>query len=126
MSDSNATTTQQENFSAVDASAADKGKGKSAATEPITTQEVSMEEEDSSDDDDDAVDPTAPIADEEDVDNMEEIDPSNIINSGRRTRGRQIDFAKAAAELPEDDDDEEEDDDFNEEVEGGDSRMDED
>ncbi len=41
---------------------------------------------------------------------MEEIDPSNIITDGRRTRGRQIDFAKAAEELPEDEDDDEEDD----------------
>lgn len=41
---------------------------------------------------------------------MEEIDLDNII--GRRTRGRNIDFAKAAEELPEDDEDEDEDDDF--------------
>ncbi len=47
---------------------------------------------------------------------MEEIDTSNIISDGRRTRGRQIDFAKAAQELPEDDDDEEDDDDFEEPV----------
>lgn len=45
---------------------------------------------------------------------MEEIDTGNIISDGRRTRGRQIDFAKAAEELPEEDDDEEEDDDFEE------------
>jgi hypothetical protein len=48
-------------------------------------------------------------ADEED--GMEEIDLDNVI--GRRTRGKQIDFAKAAAENPvEDDDDDDEDDDF--------------
>ena len=47
---------------------------------------------------------------------MEEIDTDNIIAGGRRTRGRNIDFAKAAAELPEEDDDEEDDDYF----EGGD------
>ena len=41
---------------------------------------------------------------------MEEIDLDNII--GRRTRGRNIDFAKAAEELPEDEEDEDEDDDF--------------
>lgn len=45
---------------------------------------------------------------------MEEIDTNNIV--GRRTRGRQIDFAKAAQELPEDDEDEEDDDDFEEPV----------
>lgn len=44
---------------------------------------------------------------------MEEIDTSNIISDGRRTRGRKIDFAKAAEDFPEDDDeDEDEDDDF--------------
>ena len=52
------------------------------------------------------------IVDEPDEDNMEEIDLDNIIPDGRRTRGRQIDFAKAAEELPEDDEDEDEDDDF--------------
>lgn len=43
---------------------------------------------------------------------MEEIDLENIITDGRRTRGKQIDFAKAAKELPEEDEDEEDDDDF--------------
>ena len=52
--------------------------------------------------------------DDVDEDNMEEIDTSNIV--GRRTRGRQIDFAKAAQDLPEDDEDEEDDDDFEEPV----------
>lgn len=50
-------------------------------------------------------------ADEEDADNMEEIDTSNIINDGRRTRGRKIDFAKAAEQFPEEEDEDEEDDD---------------
>ena len=53
------------------------------------------------------------IADEPDEDNMEEIDTDNIITDGRRTRGLQIDFVKAAKEL-EGDDDEEDDDDFEE------------
>jgi hypothetical protein len=53
-------------------------------------------------------------ADDVDEDNMEEIDLNNIV--GRRTRGRQIDFAKAAQDLPEDDDDEDDDDDFEEPV----------
>lgn len=52
---------------------------------------------------------------------MEEIDLDNVI--GRRTRGKVIDFAKAAQENPvENDEDEEEDDDFVAE----DERMDED
>ena len=42
---------------------------------------------------------------------MEEIDPSNIVE-GRRTRGAQIDFAKAAEQHPADDEDEEDDEDF--------------
>jgi hypothetical protein len=62
------------------------------------------------------------IADEADEDNMEEIDTSNII--GRRTRGRQIDFAKAAEELPEEDDEEEDDDDF-EDPQADEDRMEE-
>lgn len=41
---------------------------------------------------------------------MAEIDPTNIV--GRRTRGKNIDFAKAAQELGEDED-EEDDEDFN-------------
>ena len=52
---------------------------------------------------------------EPDEDNMEEIDTDNILSNGRRTRGKNIDFAKAAEELPEDgDDDDEDDDDFEE------------
>jgi hypothetical protein len=41
---------------------------------------------------------------------MEEIDEENIM--GRRTRGRNIDFAEAAKNLDGDDDDDEEDGDF--------------
>lgn len=53
---------------------------------------------------------------EDDDDNMEEIDTDNIINDGRRTRGKTIDFAKAAENAGDelDDDDDEEDDDFEE------------
>lgn len=52
-------------------------------------------------------------AEEPDEDNMEEIDLDNIIPDGRRTRGKQIDYAKAAAEMgPDEDEDEDEDDDF--------------
>lgn len=55
-------------------------------------------------------------AEEEDDDNMEEIDTDNIISDGRRTRGKSIDFAKAAENAGDelDDDDDEEDDDFEE------------
>lgn len=54
---------------------------------------------------------TSSTAEEEDEDNMEEIDTDNIIDGGRRTRGKRIDFAKAAAENPAEDDDDDEDDD---------------
>lgn len=56
---------------------------------------------------------------------MEEIDPKNIVEGGRRTRGRIIDFAKAAEENPpQDDDDEEDDDDFKAPDEDKDTKMD--
>lgn len=49
---------------------------------------------------------------EDDEDNMEEIDTENIIYSERRTRGKVIDFAKAAEQAPPAEEDEEDDDDF--------------
>jgi hypothetical protein len=52
------------------------------------------------------------LVDEPDEDNMEEIDLNNIIDNGRRTRGKTIDFAKAAEEAGDDEEDDEEDDDF--------------
>ena len=52
---------------------------------------------------------------EEDDDNMEEITSENILASGRRTRGKEINFAQAAKDQPADEeDDEEEDEDFEE------------
>ncbi|KAF2734041.1 hypothetical protein EJ04DRAFT_524027 [Polyplosphaeria fusca] len=50
------------------------------------------------------------IVEPEDEDNMEEIDTGNIV--GRRTRGKQIDFAEAAKNM-DDEEDEDDDDDFN-------------
>ncbi len=55
------------------------------------------------------------LVEPEDEDNMEEIDTNNIITDGRRTRGKAIDFAKAAQEAGDEDEDEEEDGDFEEE-----------
>lgn len=49
---------------------------------------------------------------EEEDDDLAEIDSKNIITTGRRTRGKQIDFAKAAAEQPALEDDSEDDEDF--------------
>ena len=45
---------------------------------------------------------------------MEEISTENIISDGRRTRGKSIDYAKAAAEAQDLDDDEDDDEDFEE------------
>ena len=57
-------------------------------------------------------------AEEEDEDNMEEISTDNILPG--RTRGKNIDYAKAAeAQDEEEDDDEDEDEDF----EGEDEEM---
>lgn len=53
---------------------------------------------------------------------MEEIDLNNIVEGGRRTRGRVIDFAKAAEENPAEEEDDEDDDDFA----ADESKMDED
>lgn len=51
-------------------------------------------------------------AEEEDLDNMEEITTDNIINDGRRTRGKKIDFTKAPVDADDLDDDEEDDDEY--------------
>lgn len=56
MSSINGSVTQKENVHP-DASTADKGKGKGAATEPTTTQDVSMDEDESSDEEE--VDPVS-------------------------------------------------------------------
>ncbi|KAH9449110.1 hypothetical protein MJO28_010231 [Puccinia striiformis f. sp. tritici] len=60
-----------------------------------------------------APDPTAggsmDIEDDNDeIDDLAEIDPSNII-SGSRTRGKKIDFSKAEVDAADEDDDEDED-----------------
>ena len=57
---------------------------------------------------------------------MEEIDPSNIVAGGRRTRGKVIDWAKAAENVPTNEEDEEDDEDFEAEGEKEDDKMDED
>ena len=43
---------------------------------------------------------------------MEEIDTSNIISTGRRTRGKVIDFTKVSTEGGAEEEDEDEDDDY--------------
>ncbi|KAI1185096.1 histone chaperone domain CHZ-domain-containing protein [Nemania serpens] len=98
-----------------------KGKGKAVATEEPVDHSMDEEEDDDSGDEE--------VGDEVDDDNMEEIDLNNIVDGGRRTRGRVIDWAKAAEENPADDDDDDDDeDDFHPEgeVEGDGDKMDED
>ncbi|KAF2858639.1 hypothetical protein K470DRAFT_259634 [Piedraia hortae CBS 480.64] len=76
----------------------DKGKGKA----PNVGSVDSSEDEEETDAD---VEPEEP-----EEDNLEEIDPTNIVNS--RTRGKNIDYSKASKEMAEDDDDDAEDEDF--------------
>ncbi|KAK1254301.1 hypothetical protein MKX08_008296 [Trichoderma sp. CBMAI-0020] len=84
-----------------DSFAESKGKGK--ATQDDVPHAVAMDEDDDEDDDDDE--------DElEEDDGLEEIDLNNIVEGGRRTRGAQIDYARAAEQTPMDDDEDEEDD----------------
>ncbi|KAK1772556.1 histone chaperone domain CHZ-domain-containing protein [Phialemonium atrogriseum] len=100
-----------------------KGKGKAVATEDRHAQDTAMNEDDDDEDEDEEGDEDAEGAEEEEEDGLEEIDLDNVV--GRRTRGKVIDFAKAAEELPAENDEDEEDDDDFEGDEGGD-RMDED
>lgn len=94
-----------------------EGKGKGKATD--APHDVSMGEDDSSSDEETgAEDDLKEEPEEKDEDNMEEIDTDNIISDGRRTRGKAIDFAKAAENAGDElDDDDDEDDDFEEEEE---------
>ncbi|KAI9823108.1 MAG: hypothetical protein M1826_000259 [Phylliscum demangeonii] len=103
-----------------------KGKGKGRAIEDAEDDDEMDDEED--DDDDDEDDEADLEDDEEDEDEemggddetaktgtdhgpvLEKVSTTNIINSGRRTRGKNIDFAKAGDDLV--DEDEDEDDDF--------------
>ncbi|WYZ37517.1 hypothetical protein EsH8_II_001023 [Colletotrichum jinshuiense] len=97
-----------------------KGKGKAVAAEETVEKSDAMEEDEDSSDEEE----TAEVAEAgDDEDGMDEIDLNNIVEGGRRTRGRVIDFAKAAQENPAEDEDDEDDDDFHA---PDDSRMDED
>lgn len=106
-----------------------KGKGKAPATEnPAPVVDDDEDDEDEEEDEHEGahgqsmstrltiLQTLTQFADEEeaDEDNMEEIEEENIIADGRRTRGKNIDFAKAAEGLDDEDleDDEEDDGDF--------------
>jgi len=90
----------------------DKGKGKAQVVEDDSSSDEEME----------IGDETLEV--EEEDDEFAEIDTSNIIQSGRRTRGNQIDFAAAQVDEMTDDDDDDEDDDFKAPVEDEDDAMD--
>ncbi|KAI0200537.1 histone chaperone domain CHZ-domain-containing protein [Astrocystis sublimbata] len=96
-----------------------KGKGKAVAGEEPVDQSMDEDEDEDSGEEE--------VADADDDDNMDEIDLGNIVDGGRRTRGRVIDWAKAAEEHPADDDDDDEDEeDFQPEGETDGDKMDED
>ncbi|OTB04301.1 hypothetical protein M426DRAFT_320890 [Hypoxylon sp. CI-4A] len=101
-----------------DESVESKGKGKAAAQDPVDT---AMDEDDDDDDEEEAEG-----GDEDADDNLDEIDPSNIVAGGRRTRGRVIDWAKAAQDNPAEDDDEDDEEDYEPAVEEEGDKMDED
>lgn len=82
-----------------------KGKGKAAAESEDHPMGEAGDDEEEDDDEDEAEEPEA------EEDNLEEIDPSNVI-SGPRTRQKEIDYAKAAQDLPAEEDDEEDDEEF--------------
>jgi len=97
---------------APDAAALDRGKGKGKA---VDYPEAQNKDEDTSDDESEADDlgPEALEEEEEDgQDSLEDISTTNIIPSGRRTRGKQIDFVAAAEKDNNFLEDDEDDDDF--------------
>ncbi|RYP50094.1 hypothetical protein DL768_004298 [Monosporascus sp. mg162] len=121
MSTENSTTVPGQDPTTVAEPVETKGKGKAAATEEPA--DTSMDEDDDDDEDEEEV---ADAAEDEEEDGMEEIDLNNIVEGGRRTRGRVIDWAKAAEENPAEDDDDEDEDDFEPEKEkDDDDKMDE-
>ncbi|TIA05086.1 hypothetical protein D6C82_00378 [Aureobasidium pullulans] len=124
MSDENKTTSQTGAPILTDAEHQQvHGKGKGKAVEDMDMDDDSSSEEEEQNKSTNTIAQAAPgtnhkhsVAlrtehDEGEEDNMEEIDEDNIISGGRRTRGKTIDFAKAAEGL-DDDEDEDEDDDF--------------
>jgi hypothetical protein len=61
--------------------------------------------------------------DDDEGDNLEPISTDNIINGGRRTRGKNIDFQEAAERIKEDEMDEDDDDDDDEDFEPTDDKK---
>ncbi|KAF3402407.1 Histone H2A.Z-specific chaperone chz1 [Talaromyces pinophilus] len=107
---------------APDAAAYEKGKGKAAdAYDDVNMGEE--EDEESSEEEEDEM--GAEDDDEEEGDNLEPISADNIIEGGRRTRGKRIDFAEAAEKAKAEgddpmDDEDDDDEDFHGEDNDGD------
>ncbi|KAI3327620.1 hypothetical protein HD806DRAFT_328262 [Xylariaceae sp. AK1471] len=121
MASNNGITIPEDPTKVTDKAVGVKGKGKAVATEePV---DHSMDEDD---DDDSGEEEVGEDVEEDDDDNMDEIDLNNIVDGGRRTRGRVIDWAKAAEENPAEDDDDDDEDDFEPEGEANGDKMDED
>ncbi|KAI0531975.1 histone chaperone domain CHZ-domain-containing protein [Xylaria digitata] len=121
MASENGITNPQDPTQVADETVDVKGKGKAAATQEPVDQSMDEDDEDDDSGDEQVGD------DADDDDNMDEIDLNNIVDGGRRTRGRVIDWAKAAEENPADDDDDDDDeDDFQPEGEADGDKMDED
>ncbi|KAH8704248.1 histone chaperone domain CHZ-domain-containing protein [Talaromyces proteolyticus] len=124
MGDNQATDFNDPAANAPDAAAYAKGKGKAAQAH----EDVSMGEDEENESSEDEEEESGEEDDEEEGQgNLEPISADNIIDGGRRTRGKRIDFseaaekAKAEGEDPMDDEDED-DEDFQGE-EGGDDHM---
>lgn len=75
-------------------------------------QDALPEEAPESDDNEEVDDDKADDKDDDDEEegDLVEIDESNIISGGRRTRGKRVDYAKAAEDISEDEDEDEEED----------------
>ncbi|KAA8647504.1 hypothetical protein EYZ11_012434 [Aspergillus tanneri] len=111
MGDNYPATTMSDDPAANAPDAATFGKGKGKATEDPTAMDVSMDEEEESDGSE-SEEMVNEDDDDDDQDNLEPISSDNIIPTGRRTRGKTIDFQEAAEKLGADEmDDEDEDDD---------------
>ncbi|KAI9798698.1 MAG: hypothetical protein M1825_005025 [Sarcosagium campestre] len=121
MTDQDGSTTMQDVDSHIeDAPVESKGKGKAVQSSGAP----GLDEEEESSDEETGADEPEDIAEEEEEEDMAEIDTGNIITSGRRTRGKDIDFAKAAAENKDElDDDEDDDGDFQEPVDDDDAMQ---
>ncbi|KAN0075949.1 hypothetical protein V8E54_007219 [Elaphomyces granulatus] len=110
---------------APDMASLDRGKGKGKAVDyPEPQRSVNKDEDMSSEEESEAEDPDPEALDEEE-EGLDEISTGNIL-SGKRTRGKQINFAAAAEKAQETGeflDDDEEDEDFESAADPEDEEM---